>query len=367
MSKEMDKFRAARLMLIRKFVFFGSIAMMLELTEDERLPAPAGTDGKKLIFNPAMTEGWTFNETVAVIVHEVLHIVLLHHLRRKNRDHKRWNCACDYVINWEIEAQSSEFKLPEGALLDPQYKDMNAEQVYDELPEDPQGQGFDIVMDGEPGASEAEVMEAEARVKAIVQNAATLARKAGQMNGALEKLVEAVCEPKANWRAIVRDYLTAKAEIDYNWARPHQRMLHQYGIIFPTLDGEKLGKLVMIVDASGSCFDNQEQFCAEVSDILASYECEVDVIFHDTAVTNIDHYTSDDLPIVMRPAGFGGTDPVAAYAAANEFNPDLIIHLTDLEMDFSKVEVPECDVLIACSNRSMLKSGPEWARIVDIS
>ena len=121
-------------------------------------------------------------------------------------------------------------------------------------------------------------------------------------------------------------------------------MMQQFGVLYPTLDGEKLGKVVVLVDASGSCYDDQVQFCAEVSDILSAYECSLDMIYHDTKVTHMDHYESEDLPIVLRPEGFGGTCPVSAFEEAVDLNPDVIIHLTDMEMDYSRVQIPSCDV-----------------------
>lgn len=293
------------------------------------------------------------------------------------RDPKKWNIACDHVINLELLEQFNVMhkrgvqpKLPAGGCADPQYKGMNAEEVYNKLPDQPEdsgGEGFDVVIDGTAGMSEEQIKTEEAKIRANVQNAAALAAKAGQMSDSLRQLVEAICEPKANWRTIIRDYLTAKAETDYNWAQPHQRMLHQYGVVYPTLDGEKLGNIVMLVDASGSCYNDQEQFCSEVSDILSAYECSLDVIYHDTKVTAVDHYESDDLPIVMRPAGFGGTDAVLAFKEVEDYDKDLIIWLTDLEVDVARIEPPACDVIVACSRKRYFKNCPSWARLIDIS
>lgn len=375
MNKEMEKFRAARIQLITHNVFFGCMAMMLTMQIDESMPYAAGVDGKNLYINPNLTGKFPFGETIGVVAHEVLHVVLMHHLRRGNRDPKKWNIACDYAVNWILREQLKSFnsslkcKLPDDCLLDEKYADMPAEQIYNLLPdEEGTGQGgFDVVMDGTVGLSESEISIEEARVRAAVQNAARLARKAGQMGAGLEKLVEAICEPKANWRSVIRDYITEKAETDFNWARPSQRMLSQFGVIFPTLDGEKVGSLVLIADASGSCYNDQEQFCSEVSDILSAYDCSLDVLFYDTKVTAEDHYETDDLPIVMRPAGFGGTDCREAYERAIELSPILIIHLTDLELSWTNVPVPSCDVIVACSNKRYFNNCPSWGRLIDIS
>ena len=384
MSKQRDKFTAARVAMITRYVFFGCIAMQLELVEDPGLSHAAATDGKRLIFNPKLTEPWTFGETLGVVAHEVLHVVFMHHLRRKGRNPGKWNIACDHAVNLELKkqfgraAKATDPALPVGALCDDKYLGLSAEQIYDLLPDQPegeeggqgqgqgQGQGFDVVMDGAAGMSESEVAAMEASVKGMVQNAAAMARKAGQMSGDLAKLVEAICEPKANWRAIIQDYLTQKAEIDYSWAKPNQRMLSQYGIIYPMLDGEKLGKLVLLVDASGSCSADQEQFCSEVSDILGAYECSLDVIYHDSQVTGVDHYESDDLPIVMRPRGFCGTYCKAAYDAAADYDPDLIIHLTDGLLSWNNVLKPDCRVLVVSTIESSLQEVPKWADCLSI-
>lgn len=373
MSKERERFIAARVVLIRRFVFFGAIAMQLELIEDSTFSHAAATDGKRLIFNPTLTEEFSFGELVAVIIHEVLHVVFLHHLRRKTREPEKWNVACDYAINLVIVGQLPKAKsksdpvLPSGALIDFKYKEMSAEQIYDKLPDGMSDSGFGAVLDATKDKSESEVSSMEAMAKSMIQNAAAIAKKAGQFSDKLARIVEAICEPKASWRYIIQDYLTERAEVDYNWAKPHQRMLSQYGIIYPTLDGEKIGKLVILVDASGSCYKEQEQFCSEVSDILSSYECSIDVVYHDAKVTKVDHYESSDLPIVMRPAGFGGTDCKAAYDCASEFDPELIIHLTDLELDWRNVETPNCDVVVACSHKAMFSNCPKWAKLIDIS
>lgn len=374
MSEELNRFRGARLMLIRQHVFFGSIAMQLQLVEDENLPAAAGVDGRSLFFNPGMSSKFTFGEVVAVVAHEVLHVVLLHHLRRGKRDHRKWNCACDYAINPIVNEQLSKIaggvkcQLPSGALISSEFFGMSAEEIYNKLPDGQSGDdGFDIVMDGAKGKSQSEIAAEEGRIKAAIQNAAQLARKAGQMSGSLERLIEAVCEPKASWRQVLMEYISEKASTDYNWAKPSQRMLSQFGIVYPTLDGEKLGNIVVLVDSSGSCYSDQDQFASEISDILSAYDCSVDVIYHDTKVQAVDHYESDDLPIVLRPKGFGGTDCKEAYAHAVELDPVLIIHATDLELDFSRILAPDCDVIIACSRKQYFKNCPSWARLIDIS
>ena len=146
------------------------------------------------------------------------------------------------------------------------------------------------------------------------------------------------------------------------------RQLHQYGIITPSLRGLELGELVLINDASGSCFQDQEQFASELSSILEEFVCTIHVVHHDTEVKSVETYTSEDLPIVLHPCGFGGTDPTSAYAYVNEhFDPAAVVHTTDGEMSFDRVQVPNCPVLIACSRKTSVGSMPKWATVIDIT
>lgn len=394
-----DRMIAGRIALIMNHVFFGSMAMRLKLVEDENFTYPwnnepclGGVDGKNLIYNPLALAKLNRAEVVGFIAHEVMHIMLCHHVRRGDRDPKGWNIAADIAGNLQLvdlfeeaaknRGNGSWFKLPEGGLIEKQFAGMSAEEVYMRLSQqanedgaDGQGQGkkgFDVLSDGKNAAgqqlSESEARAEIARVKAELQNAANLARKAGHMTAGLEKFIDEICEPKANWRQLLADFVTEKAELDYNWAKPHQRMLHQYGIVLPTLDGEKLGHVVTIVDTSGSCWDELAQFMAELSDILSNYECDLTVVYHDTRVTKVEEFSSNDMPIQLAPAGGGGTCAREAYEwVAENTDADFIIHLTDGFLNFKVIVAPDVPVLIACSDKTGAKDCPDWATVIDIT
>lgn len=387
-QNEYDRMIGGRLKLIRDFVFFGCLAMRMKLVERTDIDFLAATDGQNIYYNPNNTKDLSNAEIVGLLAHEAGHPMLLHHLRAGARDHQRWNIACDFALNLVLQDSFKHINgatLPAGGCLDEKWRDMSAEEIYDRLPQsmgqpqDGEGEGqgksvrgqkpYDDILNGAKGMSESEVKAEEARIKGEIQNAAALARKAGQMTSNLEKLVEAICEPKANWRSILHDFISSKAETDYNWALPHQRMLEQYGVVYPTLDGLKLGDLAIIVDASGSCWGDLNQFASELSDMLAQYECSIDVVYHDTKVTNVEHFTTNDLPIVIQPGGGGGTMAREAYDyVAENFRPVAVIHLTDGEIfDWEKIEVPDVPVLVACSHKPGMSMIPNWAVTIDIS
>ena len=116
-----------------------SILLGLPLEEDSSFDTMA-TDGKVIKYNPDFALGLPMDEIKSVLIHEALHVVWGHHLRRGDRHPKLWNIATDYAINGYIVYKLGENlnKLPEGALVSNKYvnKDysvMSANEIYDIL------------------------------------------------------------------------------------------------------------------------------------------------------------------------------------------------------------------------------------------
>jgi predicted metal-dependent peptidase len=81
-----------------------------------------------LEYDPEYLGGLTPRERIAVLEHELWHVVNGHRDRREGRDPLRWNFACDLAINQFIEG------LPRGALRAPPHlRGKSAEEIYDEI------------------------------------------------------------------------------------------------------------------------------------------------------------------------------------------------------------------------------------------
>lgn len=126
----MDKVIDARANLLLKAIFYALIALKQKIIED-RSTDTCYVDGIHFGFNPEFIDSITSNERIGVWVHEMLHLVLMHHLRRGNRDLFLWNQACDYAIN-PLVLQAG-FKMPDGYLYDARFLDMTAEEIYNIL------------------------------------------------------------------------------------------------------------------------------------------------------------------------------------------------------------------------------------------
>ena len=57
-------------------------------------------NGKELRYNPEFTNKLSVNGVKWVVLHEMMHLVLGHHVRMGNRNHKGWNIAGDLSINY---------------------------------------------------------------------------------------------------------------------------------------------------------------------------------------------------------------------------------------------------------------------------
>lgn len=373
-AKVMGRIIQARSNLILEEPFFGSLALRLELVSDPSCKT-FWTDGRSIGFNPDYAAGLTLAEIEGVICHEVLHVSNGHPWRRGAREHKKWNVACDESINPIIlEAGRT---LPAGVLLSPQYQGMSAEEVYARLPQDSgqddksqgqgqgqssqgQGQGQDSQdqqgQDQSPAGcgevrdapvDDAEALEAEWQVATF--QAAQAAKAQGKLPASLERIVEELRQPKVDWKAALRRFVQQVAREDYTWRTPDPRYVSA-GLYLPGVRSEQMPAIAIGVDGSGSCWDKQEEFAAELTSVMAECAPEmIVVIYADAKVQHVEEFQRGET-INFVAKGGGGTSfrPVFEYIEQENIEPACLIYLTDLEGTFPESE-PEYPVLWAAT------------------
>ncbi len=353
----MQKMTKARAGLILDSPFFGSLALRLTLKQDDTCKT-AWTDGITIGFNDTYINGLSLEESKGLLAHEVMHIACAHHCRRGQRDSERWNIATDYAINDILH--NSGFKLPKGVLLGI-YKDLNAEKIYSQLPNEPKENKKGNSRDNEfgevrdlPGSSpgqpstKAEKKQAEQNSKVAVNQAVRQAKSAGGLSDGLDRFIKDVLTPLVDWKHILRTFIQVNAKNDYSWSPPNRRYVHQ-GLYLPSLRSEEIDNIVIAVDTSGSVnVDVLNQFSSEISSILEEYDTTITVIYCDTMVQGVDTFNRQDLPLQMVPIGGGGTNfkPPFEYVDENGLNPACFIYLTDLQCHRFP-EVPNYPVLWA--------------------
>ena len=120
----------SRSKLMRGQVGMASMLLHLEPVEVTPTQCPTmATDGKRIIYNPEFVLEQTEMKAQSLLVHEALHVVWEHPLRRGNRHHIVWNYACDYAINGFM-LYEMKMDLPDGGLWSRDYNNMSAESIY---------------------------------------------------------------------------------------------------------------------------------------------------------------------------------------------------------------------------------------------
>ena len=123
------KLTKARTQLLLNQPFFGSLCLRLKLVPGD-VPTMA-TNGKLILYNCGFVESLTPAELEGVLAHEVMHCALAHHCRRGSRDPRLWNEAADFAINPIV--LNNGLALPSGALNDPGFAGLSAEEIYARL------------------------------------------------------------------------------------------------------------------------------------------------------------------------------------------------------------------------------------------
>jgi len=346
-----DKITKARASLILDHPFFGTLALRLTVKGDKSLPT-AGTDGQSLLYNPKFIEALELDYVKAIVAHEVMHLVCLNHVRRQNRDMFKWNVATDYANNLLLEKT---FNLPQGVLLDHEFDNMYAEEIYNKLPNIPKdftclGTVQDASGQNGQTLSQSERDQIAQDWKIAIAQAAQVAKNQGNLPAGLERFVDSIVNPKLDWRVILRRFVEQTSRNDYAWSPPSRRHIHN-GLYLPSLRSLQYKPLTIAIDTSGSISGEQlSQFQAEISSISEETKAEIRVFYCDAAVAGEEIFTDGEF-VVFHPKGGGGTDfrPVFEKIDTDGLDVACLIYLTDLEGTFPDVG-PEYPVLWIVAN-----------------
>lgn len=377
-----EKIRQARANLILGAPFFGALVMRLRAVPDPKCET-LWTDGISIGFNPDYVASLTMPELTAGIAHEVVHAANGHTWRRGHRDPKRWNEAADFATN-PLLADAG-FHVPKNWLLDPQYKGLSVEAIYDRLPHNSGGDGNGQSSggataggSGSPGQGDSggnppdsgmgpgevrdlpdpdQAAEVEADWKVAVAQAAKAAKMRGNVPAGLQWLVEDTTRSRTDWRSILHRFVKTAARNDYDWRSPNPRYMHM-GLYLPSLRSEEMGPIVIGVDTSGSTGEWMSAFFAELKSVVQDARPErVHVVYVDARVQKVDEFGPDD-EIVLAPKGGGGTDfrPFFDWIGKKDIEPACAIYLTDLAGAFPD-HPPGYPTLWACPDQAIAPFG----------
>jgi len=367
-DKAERRLKKVKIALMRnpKFALWSGILMLGKTSIADNAPT-ACTNGRDETYGRKFVEGLDDKELGFVVLHENLHKAFRHlFIWRKLYDEnpRLANAACDYVINLMIvksDPDESVVAVPRKngkvfGLLDPKYAGMNAKQVFDMLKQEQEEQGDaggDGEGDGEGGGhggfddhdwegaqelGEGERKQLEREVdQALRQGQIAHQKIHGKGAGNMGRELGDLLAPQIDWREVLREFVKAicNTKDASSWRRVNRRYLSG-DTYMPTLIGEKVGRIAIGIDTSGSIGGAElNRFLSEVKSIAEDVHPQnVDFIYWDSGVAAHEEYDELTVPNIVRstkPRGGGGTDPTSMmnYLKEKNITPECIVMLTD--------------------------------------
>ena len=360
---------------------YGSVMLMGNSEVAEGIPT-AYTDGENKRYGKEFMATLSDAEARAVVLHENLHVALLHIHRHKDlmkEDHVLANVSMDIVVNNIIDNIKGQHqsqplcKLPESAIIDHKFDGWAVREIYNELQkQNPQrkqrgsgggggscesddgdetngsGQGEVIningrqvtVADGDEhdmtganGKDVKELKEFEEKVGRALREGSMLA---GRLGANIPREISQSLEIPINWKDEFRDFVTnnVRGKDELTWRRFNRNLLAN-DILAPSEDTETLTEVCVGIDTSGSigteelgAFAYQLQMICDV--------CKPDtvrILWWDTEVHGEQVFAGDSPNIkdILKPMGGGGTmvSCVSDYLKDKKYTPDCLVIFTD--------------------------------------
>ena len=395
------------------------LKMNLVPVRDKRIRT-ASTDGKRIFFDVDFYTRLKNEERIFVLAHEVVHCVLMHLVRRQTRIPELYNIAADMETNRLLKLQTINGDLlsPPNLYYPPKSMEgKSAEVIYewlvrnkkkknlantscndnssndeqsndqsdgnehssrnqdgnskkelvgqfddhdfnDSKKDEKQGKVYDqwgeVGFDKDYCPKVADDFADRMREQIITEMQRCSQMGRGKMPVGIESMLNEFLKPEISWKELMQQFVCSCFGDKRRWLPPARRHVHNE-MYFQSRRTEKI-KVAVIVDTSGSCWDDLSKFFSEINSLLKSFgDYEVHVIQCDAAVHDIKKYdNSDPFPIDDPTAidikGCGGSDFTPACKAIQkngiENEVDCIIFFTDGEIGFPQYPLSKPSLII---------------------
>ena len=336
-----------KLLLVQPF--YASLASVISLQESETVPTLRMTllPSPVLKVNPAWYEALSDAQAQGVLLHELLHLLFLHPLRRGDRDPLLWAVSCDLAVN---ELLPPAMLTPEAATVDrieakiehKLERGMGAERYYaalSRLLEDSfsllarentvtlrfGGESLftsDLMTDEDIPETNARALRAQ--VDALMDSAAQNGEFPMELSGRIDPPWQ---RSEINWATLFKRFLTGRGRMETR--ATYKRVSRRY----ENSPGAKrsIGLDVLIaLDESGSISDDQLQsFFTELTTVNLITNARI-------LVTEFDTKCSEPKPAAQYRHGKertknGGTDFRPVFQLADRLKLPLVVIFTDGE------------------------------------
>ena len=401
----MLRFMKFKMDLLSKMPFYGDVLMNIPLVETREIRT-AATDGMRIMYNPAFMRSMTTGEQNFVLMHEVMHILMLHFLRGRGRKHEYVNIAQDLIVNKELELLMTCFKQaaipftrPKNGIFGFVSNTDTMENVYEKILADNKNGKKDKVKLRrsyvyhspqliEIGAPDMDVLfpqlndeeaekELERHVKEILVHATGAKDRTPfghyYVNKDFIRYEETSTLP---WRTILKQFLMEETSDEVSYVTPERKYIHM-DLILPGhgLKEESIEEIWAFVDSSGSVGSAEmNEFLTQLYQISREFKCVMNVAYWDTAVSDVYEKlkTEKDVREAI-PHHTGGTDINCVYEwlEKNRKKPEVMLILTDgafgiLKPEYRKPSLRKKTILVISSNGWMHPGFNEIGKVAKI-
>lgn len=338
--------RDVMLKLLIKQPFYGYIAASVSPVETSSVSTikMSALPALKVLYNPNWFASLPDEHKIGVVIHELLHLILMHPYRRGFRDAALWSVACDLAVNEHINPHL----LPTGSitveLLSKKLKlelprQKGAEFYYDILSEKDEQLYFIgkedeviIALDSEKQLKAnimAEEQLSKLEQKSLMSDLLQMLEEAsaeGEIPAAVQDVVDDVYHDlKVNWRNVLKRFLTGRGKIIVR--KSYKRQSRRFDDLPGTKRSIGVNALVAI-DESGSIPDGLiTQFYEELKNINKITGASIKVTRFDTECTEpipLKDYVKNKERLKS-----GGTDFRPVFQMADKYRIPLLIIFTD--------------------------------------
>ncbi|RLJ09331.1 MAG: hypothetical protein DRP15_03975, partial [Candidatus Aenigmatarchaeota archaeon] len=277
-----EKIIAARIQLMKKHPFFGSLAMHLrpiEYEEEEAkrlgIPTIAVDIYGNMPYNKAFIEKRSVSEVMFLVAHEIMHVALEHLRRRGNRLPDVWNYAADAEVN-SILAES--MRPPNDAVFVKGAEKQSTEELYDyiirnfeKMKVQVSGYQWDVHLEGQGNQNASGGGKHQGRGQSgaggrrypfqrpdqeplnpssMIKEAAEFAKARGMLPAGIERKFKDLLNPKMDWRDVLQKFIAQLLPYDFTYMKPHKKSAST-GVYMPSVLKEDI-ELIIAIDSSGS-------------------------------------------------------------------------------------------------------------------
>ena len=355
-KKVIEKMITARIGLLLKAPFFGTLATRLTLKNADTWLSTAATDGRFFYYNSEFVNKLSIKETEFLFGHETLHNCYMHMDRRQDRDPKLFNIAADFCVNADLIDQKVGTMITTVPILyDRKYAGMSAEEVYEDLYKNAKKINIKDLLDkmldehldideevegeeGEGCSDRPKTTEEERKkirdelLEAMISAAQTVSKE--NLPGNIARYLKELTEPKMNWREILQLKFKSTVKADYTWMRPSRKSWHLDAILPGQNNANRL-EVAISIDSSGSMQPEMlRDFLSEVKGITEEFEdYKIYLWCIDTKVYNFQTFTPDNVYELdnYQIMGHGGNTFEENWCFMREIDlqPELFIMFTD--------------------------------------